>query len=110
VEEFEALADEADVVIVAPVLFGQGNLAPLRTAVRAAQAGKRVIVVATPPVVERDLSGGEATALSQELLAAGALEAVDIAQAIALAATAASETSTGTELPAAPTASASSEP
>lgn len=110
VEEFEALADEADVIIVTPVFFGRGNLAPLRTAVRAARAGKRVIVIATPPVVERDLSDGEATILSQELLAAGALEVTDIAQAIALAATAASETSIGTELPAVPTASAPSEP
>ena len=72
---------EADVVIVAPVFFGRGNLAPLRSALRAAQAGKKVVVVGRPPIAERDLSGGDATALFGELLAAGALEVESAAQA-----------------------------
>jgi iron complex transport system ATP-binding protein len=82
VEEYDCLAREADLVIVAPVFFGRGNLAPLRAALRAAQIGKRVIIVGTPPIGERDLSDGEATALTRELLAAGAVEVSDNAEAI----------------------------
>ena len=82
VVEFDVLAQEAEVIIVAPVFFSQGNLAPLRTALRAAQAGKEVVVVARPPIEERDLSGGEATALIGELLVSGALEAAGVTQAV----------------------------
>jgi iron complex transport system ATP-binding protein len=82
VAEYDALAREAEVTIVAPVFFSRGNLAPLKTALRAAQAGKKVIVIARPPIAERDISGGEATALVGELLAAGALEVAGSAQAI----------------------------
>jgi iron complex transport system ATP-binding protein len=80
--EFDALAREAEVIIVAPVFFSRGNLEPLRTALRAAQAGKKVIVFGRPPIEERDLSGGEATMLIRDLLAAGALEAVGATQAV----------------------------
>jgi iron complex transport system ATP-binding protein len=82
VRESESLIAEADAVVVAPVFFGRGNLAPLRAAVRAAQSGKRVIVVTQPPMTERDLSGGEATALMQDLVAAGGVEANDVDQAV----------------------------
>jgi iron complex transport system ATP-binding protein len=85
VREFDLLAREADVIVIAPVFFGQGNLAPLRSALRAAQEGKKVVFIAEPPVSERDLSGGEATALSEALVAAGAVAVADIAQAVALA-------------------------
>ncbi len=74
VQEFESHAQQADVIIVAPSFFSRGNLGPLRTALRASQAGKKVIVMASPPIEERDLSGGEATLLIEELRAAGALE------------------------------------
>ena len=55
VQALDSLARDAEVIVVAPVFFGKGNLAPLRTAVRAAQAGKKVIVVARPPIAERTL-------------------------------------------------------
>jgi iron complex transport system ATP-binding protein len=74
-QEFDALADQADAIIIAPVFFGRGNLGPLRTALRAAKAGTRVIVINQPPLAERDLSGGEAAALVAQLLASGALQA-----------------------------------
>ncbi len=80
--ELEALAHEAEVIIVAPVFFGRGNLAPLETALRAAQAGRKVVVVGQPPIEERDISGGEATRLIRELLAAGAVEVEDAGQAV----------------------------
>jgi iron complex transport system ATP-binding protein len=82
VREFDYLAHEAEVIVVAPVFFGQGNLAPLRTALQAAQAGKKVIVVGRPPIAERDLSGGEAVMLIGELLAAGGVEVMDTARAV----------------------------
>ncbi len=82
VEQFDSLANAADVMVIAPVFFGRGNLAPLRTALRAARAGKRVIVIGQPPIEERDLSDGEATALVGELLNAGAVDAKDTAQAV----------------------------
>jgi iron complex transport system ATP-binding protein len=81
-EEFEALARKADVIVVAPIFFGQGNLAPLRTALQAVRSGTKVVVVGQPPITERDLSGGEATALIGELLAGGALEVESAVQAI----------------------------
>jgi iron complex transport system ATP-binding protein len=81
VQALETLIREAEVIIVAPVFFGQGNLAPLRIALQAARSGKRVIVVGSPPIAERDLSGGEATTLIEEMLTAGALEAESAVQA-----------------------------
>jgi iron complex transport system ATP-binding protein len=71
--EFDALAKKADALLVAPVFFGRGNLAPLRTALQAAKAGTKVIVIDQPPIAERDMSGGEAAALQAELLSLGAL-------------------------------------
>lgn len=82
VQEFESHAQQADVIIVAPSFFSRGNLGPLRTALRASQAGKKVIVMASPPIEERDLSGGEATLLIEELRAAGALEVGSPVQAV----------------------------
>ncbi|MBN1320873.1 MAG: ABC transporter ATP-binding protein [Thermoleophilia bacterium] len=82
IQELEDLAAKADVIVVAPVFFGRGNLSPLRTALRLARTGKRVIVVGDPPVEERDLSGGEATALTRDLLAAGAIAVKDARDAV----------------------------
>lgn len=82
VTEFDELASAAQTIIVAPVFFGQGNLAPVRTALRAARAGKRVIVISLPPIDERDLTGGEATALFGELIEAGAIEVADSHEAV----------------------------
>jgi cobalamin transport system ATP-binding protein len=82
-QEFDSLVKETEVLIVAPVFFGQGNLAPLRTALGAALIGKKVIVVGTPPMTERDLSGGEATSLLGELLEAGAVEVANTGEAVA---------------------------
>jgi iron complex transport system ATP-binding protein len=86
-EQHAALARRAHVIIVAPVFFGPGNLEPLRETLRAARSGKNVFVLRDPPIEQRDLSGGEATALMNELTLAGALfvseagEAVELVQA-----------------------------
>ncbi len=81
VRAMESLMSEAEVLAVAPMFFGQGNLAPLRLTLQAARSGKKVIVLSRPPLAERDLSGGKATALIQEILAAGALEVDEAVQA-----------------------------
>lgn len=83
VQELETLVEAADALVVAPVFFGRGNLAPLRTALAAARVGKTVIVIGRPSIAERDLSGGQAAALIGELLNAGAAEVADAAQAAA---------------------------
>jgi len=79
--EFDVLAERADAIVVAPIFFGRGNLAPLQTALRTARQGKHVVVIEGPPLAERDLSGGEATALVAELLAAGAITVASAGQA-----------------------------
>jgi iron complex transport system ATP-binding protein len=84
IRQMEALTAEADAIVVAPVFFGQGNIEPLRVALRAAQAGKTVLLVDRPPIQERDLSGGEATSLVAELLTAGAVEVAGAAQAVGM--------------------------
>jgi iron complex transport system ATP-binding protein len=81
VRELERLVGQAQTLLVAPVFFGRGNLAPLRTAIKAAREGKRVIALAQPPISERDLSDGEATALMAELRQAGMIEVETAAQA-----------------------------
>jgi len=81
-KEFDGLAKESDVIIVAPVFFGKGNLAPLRTALRLVRTGKPVVVIGQPPIDERDLSDGQAASLVKELYAAGAVEVKSAAQAV----------------------------
>ena len=83
-QEFDELAAQADAIIVAPVFFGRGNLDPLRTALTAAEAGTRVVVITQPSLHERDLSGGEATSIVERLVKAGAAEAESPSQALKL--------------------------
>ena len=73
IEMYAGLAREADVIIVAPVFFGRGNLAPLRTALEAMPLRQKGRGHEHPAHPERDLSDGEATKLVDELLAAGAI-------------------------------------
>jgi iron complex transport system ATP-binding protein len=86
VAEMESLVAETDVLVVSPVFFGPGNLEPLRVALRALQAGRKVLMADRPPIEERDLSNGEATELVGRLFAAGAVPFSDVRQALALVA------------------------
>lgn len=72
VTQLETLVAGAEVVVVAPVYFGTGNLELLRVVLRAAQMGKIVLLAEQPPIPERDLSDGVATRLYNELTAYGA--------------------------------------
>jgi len=72
VAQLGAQIGDADVVVVAPVYFGQGNLELLEVTLEAARSGKKVVLVDRPPIDERDLADGAATALVRRLLEAGA--------------------------------------
>jgi len=79
-QQLETLMAEAEVIIVAPIFFGPCNLESLRAALRGRAAGKHVLLLDDPPVRERDLTGGEAERLVDELVKAGALAAGNIAE------------------------------
>jgi len=68
------LARRADVVVVSVLPLGRGNLRNLETARTALEWGKRVILLAASSVRERDYTGGQGSAIYDELLARGALE------------------------------------
>jgi iron complex transport system ATP-binding protein len=58
-----ALMLAADVLIVCDAPFGPGNVANLRLALGAAQAGVRTVLLEQIPIAERDFTDGEATEL-----------------------------------------------
>ena len=66
-EDAFAMMRESDLVVVCDAPFGPGNVANLRLALRAAEAGSRVVVVEQVPMGERDFTGGEATDLWRRL-------------------------------------------
>ncbi len=69
-----ALACAAQVVIVADVPFGWGNLRNLELALHARKAGVPVYLLATRPLTERDYTEGKVIPLWQNLLELGAQE------------------------------------
>ncbi|MHB0981422.1 MAG: ABC transporter ATP-binding protein [Thermoleophilia bacterium] len=82
VREHEALVGEADCVVLAPQVYGGGNLAVLEVAGRALAAGATVIVVMEPRIEARDLAAGRAAALQQALIDGGAVPAPDVGSAV----------------------------
>jgi hypothetical protein len=64
--------DRADAILLADLPFGYGNLANLRAAREAAEAGRPVLVLDLTPVAQRDFTGGVAALEYQRLLQAGA--------------------------------------
>ncbi|MCL5736666.1 MAG: ABC transporter ATP-binding protein [Actinobacteria bacterium] len=83
-DQHAGLVRRAQMIIVAPIFFGPGNLEPLREALRAARSGKTVFVIKEPAIERRDLSGGEATSLIAELASAGARFVSGAAEAVEL--------------------------
>jgi iron complex transport system ATP-binding protein len=69
--ETRAHADAAEVVVLACLPFGQGNLANLQVAEDALRQGKPVIMCDYAPIAERDFTGGEAAGIYQRILAGG---------------------------------------
>ncbi len=66
------MACSAQVLVVADVPFGNGNLRNLEIALHAQQAGVPVVLLELRPFSERDYTGGQATALWNRLLSHGA--------------------------------------
>lgn len=69
------LCRDADALVVAPTLWGQGNLAALELAATVLAAGRPVLIL--DPQRERDFTGGEAWQRLQGLMAAGATRVAD---------------------------------
>ena len=82
IREHQELIHDADCVVLAPQVYGDGNLADLDVARVALESGSTVIVVTEPPVESRDLTGGAATALQTRLLEAGATAVPDAHSAV----------------------------
>jgi iron complex transport system ATP-binding protein len=78
----ESLVQECDVLVVAPVFFGPGNMELLRVALRAQERGHAVLFLDPDSVAERDLTGGEALALTSKARERGALTASSVKQAV----------------------------
>ena len=69
--EIRAMLGAAEVVVVCDAPYGPGNVANLRAAAAAQEAGARVIVVEGTGIAERDFTGGEATGLWERLAGRG---------------------------------------
>jgi len=82
IDQMESLVGESDVLVVAPVFFGQGNMESLRVALRALQRGQQVLFLNPESCAERDLTGGEAVALTRQALDRGALTASSVREAV----------------------------
>lgn len=80
----EALARAADLVVVVDAPIGPGNLGNLEAALTAAREGVTIVVLEATAMVERDFTGGAATAAWDELRALARV-AGDHAAAAALA-------------------------
>lgn len=71
------LMGESDIVVVTDLHVGPGNLKNLEAAGAAVKQGKRVFLLTSTPMTERDHTGGAGVALYEELVANGAVEARD---------------------------------
>ncbi|MHB9145527.1 MAG: heme ABC transporter ATP-binding protein [Symbiobacteriia bacterium] len=74
---------EADLIVVAGLYIGPGNLDSLRAVREAQAAGRPVLLVEPTPVKTRDVTGGIASRLREELVAGGAPTVSDEGAAIA---------------------------
>lgn len=66
------MMEEADAIVVTEVPFGNGNLANLSLTVDVAHEGRHVYLLGEDDPTSRDFTGGRATELLGELMAAGA--------------------------------------
>ncbi|WP_052464250.1 ABC transporter ATP-binding protein [Geoalkalibacter subterraneus] len=74
------LSRKAELMVVAPTVWGSGNLACLELADAALKEGRPVLVV--DPRAERDYTGGRAWQTLSELLAKGAQRCADTAEVV----------------------------
>ncbi len=78
----DALA-KAEVILLAPVAFGHGNLANLQAVEEAQRAGKRILL-ADCNWQERDFTGGQAKEVIERLKANGAQVVASPEEALAM--------------------------
>jgi iron complex transport system ATP-binding protein len=78
----DALVRKAEIVIVAPVPFGPGNVVNIQLATEAARRGARVLLIGRFDD-ERDFTKGEARTMWAEALAAGAIQVANAVEALA---------------------------
>ena len=77
-EECEAMTAEADVLVIAPVPFGAGNLANLELASRAQEQSAVVYLLGPESLAGRDFTDGTASRLWDRLIAGGACSVPDV--------------------------------
>jgi hypothetical protein len=82
-QQLQTHIHEAEMLAVAPLFFGPGNLEPLRMTLEARRSGKPVVLMDYPPIAQRDLTGGDAEQMREELRAAGAVRAETTAEVVA---------------------------
>jgi iron complex transport system ATP-binding protein len=82
VARMERLARDSDVLVVAPVFFGTGNMELLRVALEMARAGRPVVFLDADSVDRRDLTGGEAVSTMHRAIEAGAAAVATADEAI----------------------------
>lgn len=82
VGETEALVQNSDVVVVAPVFFSTGNVELLSVALDAARSGHPVVFLNADSIDQRDLTEGQAACLVREALQAGATSVATTAEAV----------------------------
>ena len=67
------MIDCADVVLLADVIFGPGNLKNLLATLEAARKGKRTVVLSVNEITKRDFTKGAAEKIYEELKKSGAM-------------------------------------
>jgi len=66
------MIDRADVVLLADVIFGPGNLKNLQSALAAVRRGKRTVIICSTDITKRDFTRGAAEQIFEELKKSGA--------------------------------------
>ncbi len=84
IQQMETLLGESEALVVAPVFFGSGNLELLNLVLHALEQGHPVVFLDPDSCAQRDLTGGEAVALTQAALARGARAAPTVDEVVRL--------------------------
>ncbi|MGQ9538976.1 MAG: hypothetical protein ACUVTE_05295 [Candidatus Bathycorpusculaceae bacterium] len=67
------MINQADIVVLGDVCFGNGNLKNLEAALYAVKRGKKVVIVEETPIQQRDFTKGKAEELYMKLKNSGAI-------------------------------------
>lgn len=78
------MIEEADMVVLADVPIGHGNLLNIKAAMSAAQAGKKVVSIRPDTVNDRDFTQGKGQQMLDDLMSAGAISASGTEDVVAM--------------------------